>query len=433
MRYRGAFHAPSPPTRPAVGRPVATLPTVTDPGLCGDLPPCPAQRNRPGDRLLALPSGRHGFPVREVPATSRAPVRGARTGVMTFATLAVILAAGILGPVLAWSRHWQVPVVIGELIAGVLLGRTGIGYLHAANPGFVLLANLGFALVMFVAGSHVPMRNPALRPALRTGLLRAVVVGVAAAVLGVALAAWFGTGHGAMYAVLMASSSAALILPIVDSLRLGTGPVLEMLPQVAIADTVCIVALPLAIDPARAVRAAVGAVAVLAAAGLIFVVLRDFERSRAAPPGARRVREAQVRARTAHQPGDPVRARRAGGPDARLDHAGRLRVRSRGRGDRRAAPAGPAVVRPDRRLPRPGLLRLARCVPRPARPGHPSEPDRARTPARYRCRARRTSCRAGSGSPSRSACSPRPSWACRWPPRRSAPRRGCWCLVRPRR
>ena len=197
---------------------------------------------------------------------------------MTFATLAVILAAGILGPVLAWSRHWQVPVVIGELIAGVLLGRTGIGYLHAANPGFVLLANLGFALVMFVAGSHVPMRNPALRPALWTGLLRAAVVGVAAAVLGVALAAWFGTGHGAMYAVLMASSSAALILPIVDSLRLGTGPVLEMLPQVAIADTVCIVALPLAIDPARAVRAAVGAVAVLAAAGLIFVVLRYFER-----------------------------------------------------------------------------------------------------------------------------------------------------------
>ena len=197
---------------------------------------------------------------------------------MTFATLAVILAAGILGPVLAWSRHWQVPVVIGELIAGVLLGRTGIGYLHAANPGFVLLANLGFALVMFVAGSHVPMRNPALRPALWTGLLRAAVVGVAAAVLGVALAAWFGTGHGAMYAVLMASSSAALILPIVDSLRLGTGPVLEMLPQVAIADTVCIVALPLAIDPARAVRAAFGAVAVLAAAGLIFVVLREFER-----------------------------------------------------------------------------------------------------------------------------------------------------------
>ena len=197
---------------------------------------------------------------------------------MTFATLAVILAAGILGPVLAWSRHWQVPVVIGELIAGVLLGRTGIGYLHAANPGFVLLANLGFALVMFVAGSHVPMRNPALRPALWTGLLRAAVVGVAAAVLGVALAAWFGTGHGAMYAVLMASSSAALILPIVDSLRLGTGPVLEMLPQVAIADTVCIVALPLAIDPARAVRAAFGAVAVLAAAGLIFVVLRYFER-----------------------------------------------------------------------------------------------------------------------------------------------------------
>ena len=108
--------------------------------------------------------------------------------------------------------------------------------------------------------------------------MRAAVVGVAAAVLGIGLAAWFGTGHGPIYAVLMASSSAALVLPIVDSLGLGSGPVLAMLPQVAIADTACIVALPLAIDPPRAVRAAVGAVVVLGAAGLVFLVLRELER-----------------------------------------------------------------------------------------------------------------------------------------------------------
>ncbi len=56
----------------------------------------------------------------------------------------------------------------------------------------------------------------------------------------------------------MASSSAALVLPIVDSLSL-TGPaIVQVLPQVAIADAACIVALPLAIDPARAGRAALG-------------------------------------------------------------------------------------------------------------------------------------------------------------------------------
>jgi Kef-type K+ transport system membrane component KefB len=77
----------------------------------------------------------------------------------------------------------------------------------------------------------------------------------------------------------MASSSAALILPIVDSLHLGGGPVVQMLPQVAIADAACIVALPLAVDPGRAARAAVGTVVVLACSAVLFMVLRYLERS----------------------------------------------------------------------------------------------------------------------------------------------------------
>jgi Kef-type K+ transport system membrane component KefB len=89
----------------------------------------------------------------------------------------------------------------------------------------------------------------------------------------------FGTGHAALYAVLMASSSAALILPIVQSLRLEGPAVVQLLPQIAIADATCIVALPLAIEPAHAGRAAVGAVAVLAASAVAFLFLWRLERN----------------------------------------------------------------------------------------------------------------------------------------------------------
>jgi Kef-type K+ transport system membrane component KefB len=51
------------------------------------------------------------------------------------------------------------------------------------------------------------------------------------------------------------------------------------LPQIAIADAACIVALPLVIDPSRAGRAALGALAVLASAAVLFLVLRQLERS----------------------------------------------------------------------------------------------------------------------------------------------------------
>ena len=197
---------------------------------------------------------------------------------MGFATLAVIALAGLLGPLLALPRRWHLPVVLGELAAGVVLGPTVVGFLHASDPTFGFLADIGFALVMFVAGAHVPMRDPNLRAGLRTGTLRALAVGAVAVGPALAVADGFGTGHAALYAVLMASSSAALVLPIVDALGLGGPQVLGLLPQVAVADTLCIVALPLVIDPDHAARAGLGALAVLGCAGVLFLVLRKLER-----------------------------------------------------------------------------------------------------------------------------------------------------------
>jgi Kef-type K+ transport system membrane component KefB len=193
--------------------------------------------------------------------------------------LAVVVAMGLIGPLLALRRGWHIPVVLGELLAGVVLGKTGIGYLVASDAQFSFLAEIGFGLVMFVAGTHVPVRDESLRRAIRPGLLRAVVTGVVATGVAFALNAVFETGHVALYAVLMASSSAALVLPIVDSLGLGGRPVVELLPQVAIADAASIVALPLAIDPQHAGRAALGALAVIGAGAVVFVLLNQAERS----------------------------------------------------------------------------------------------------------------------------------------------------------
>ena len=198
---------------------------------------------------------------------------------MSFATLAVIALVAVLGPLLALPRRTHLPIIVGELLAGIILGPTLLGYLDSTDPTFTFLADIGFALVMFVAGSHVPMRDPAMRSSLGPGALRAGLVAILATAVAFGLAALFGTGNGPLYAVLMASSSAALILPIVDSLRLGGPPVVALLPQIALADTACIVALPLVIDPANAARAAVGAVLVSAAAVLVFFLLRSAERS----------------------------------------------------------------------------------------------------------------------------------------------------------
>jgi Kef-type K+ transport system membrane component KefB len=195
-----------------------------------------------------------------------------------FDTLALLTAVGFTGPLLASLPRLRIPLIVGELIAGLVLGKTGFGVLDEGNSTFQLLANIGFALVMFVVGTHVPVRSPEVRAAVPRALARAVLCGVVAAALGIALAWQFGTGHAPLYAVLMTSSSAALALPVIDSLRLQGPPVLSLTAQIAIADTACIILLPLVIDLKRAPTAALGAVAIAACAALLFVVLRAADR-----------------------------------------------------------------------------------------------------------------------------------------------------------
>lgn len=200
-----------------------------------------------------------------------------------FDTLALLVVAGLTGPLLAAIPRLRMPAVVGELMVGVVLGKTGFGIIDHTDRTFTLFANIGFALVMFVVGTHVPLRDKEMRSAIPGALARAVLVGVVAAGLGVGVAALFGTGHAALYAVLMASSSAALALPIIDNLRLSGPPVLSVTAQIAVADTACIVLLPLVIDPSRAFQAGLGSLAVAGCAAVLFVIL-----SRANAAGLRR-------------------------------------------------------------------------------------------------------------------------------------------------
>ncbi|WP_406830788.1 cation:proton antiporter [Pedococcus sp. KACC 23699] len=197
---------------------------------------------------------------------------------MTFTLLALVCLAGLAGPLLAISHRWGLPVVVGELLVGVLLGPMALGLLRASEPTFAFMADIGFALVMFVAGSHVPVGDGRLRRSMPGGLGRSVLVGLVSVPVEVLIADVFHTGHAPLYAVLLASSSAALILPILDALNLHGDAVLQLLPQVAVADAACIVALPLVIDPARAGRAALGALVVVTCAAVVFLALRTADR-----------------------------------------------------------------------------------------------------------------------------------------------------------
>ena len=197
---------------------------------------------------------------------------------MTLLGLSGLLLVSLVGPLLSAVRVTRIPVVVGELAVGTVIGTTGFGWAHPDDPVFSFLAQAGFALVMMVAGSQVPVRDARLRGALAKGGLIALGTGIVSVPVGLALSHLAHTGHAGVYAVVLASSSAALVMPVVAADRLAGPAVLTMLAQVVVADTACIVALPLVSDPAHAGRAAVGALVVIGVAAALYLVLMVLQR-----------------------------------------------------------------------------------------------------------------------------------------------------------
>jgi Kef-type K+ transport system membrane component KefB len=189
--------------------------------------------------------------------------------------LALIVAAGLAGPLFAGCRRAFVPVVVGEIVAGVLLGRSGLDVVHADNATLSFLAEAGFAMLMLTVGMHVPLADRRLRHALGPGALAAGVAALAAPLAGLVVAELTGTGHTAVYAVLLASGSAAIVLPALQERKLDGPEALVVIAQVTVADVASILAVPIVLQPSRAADAAVGGLLITGCVLVVFFVGRS--------------------------------------------------------------------------------------------------------------------------------------------------------------
>jgi Kef-type K+ transport system membrane component KefB len=197
---------------------------------------------------------------------------------VSFGDLLVIVLAGLGGPLLALTPRLFVPLAIGELAAGALVGRTGFGAVHPSDTITAFLASVGFAMLMLTVGMHLPLRERRLLESLRRGALPAAIVGVLAVPAGIAAAALAGTAHAAIYAVVLASGSAAVLLPAFEEARAGGRDVLAVIAWVTIADVVTIVSVPIVLQPGRAGHALLGAALVTLAAVALFGCARMLAR-----------------------------------------------------------------------------------------------------------------------------------------------------------
>ncbi|HTC85389.1 MAG TPA: cation:proton antiporter, partial [Candidatus Acidoferrum sp.] len=193
-----------------------------------------------------------------------------------YSTLIVLVIAGLLGPLLSYSRRPLVPVVLGELLGGILLGRTGLGWIDPTAGAMPAFYSLGFGLLMVTAGQHVDVDSPGFRTGLKTAMRVLLVVALTALPIGAAIATLEGSVSIALITILLIGSSAAIVMPIVDEQRLS-GPTITILTGwIGLADGLTVIAMPLALTGAdHLVTALLGDLAIVAvAAGLFWVVVR---------------------------------------------------------------------------------------------------------------------------------------------------------------
>jgi Kef-type K+ transport system membrane component KefB len=183
-----------------------------------------------------------------------------------FTSLTLLVLAGLLGPLLAAGRRPLVPVLVGELIAGAILGRTWLHLIVPTSQPFPAFSVLGFAMLMLEAGNEVDLGSKELRGGAARGAMSLLITLALSLPVGLAVGAFFPTGHSALLVVLLAGSSAAVAFPTIRERGLSGPAIAILITWITLADALTAVLMPLTLSAASRIPLA------LAGDGLIIAV-----------------------------------------------------------------------------------------------------------------------------------------------------------------
>jgi Kef-type K+ transport system membrane component KefB len=191
---------------------------------------------------------------------------------MSLGLLGVIIAAGLLGPLLRSWRILRFPVAVGEIAIGSVLGSSGFDVLPTNDSTFKFLALIGFALLMLTAGSHIKFEQFKLRliPTVIFTLATNLLISL---VLALVLSRIVHFHHWGLFFVILLSSSAAFVIPIVESRKPSTS-ISRLILQVTIADVLAFVILPFVVQSSGRLSSAFGSIVVLAISIAIYWTLK---------------------------------------------------------------------------------------------------------------------------------------------------------------
>ena len=154
---------------------------------------------------------------------------------LSFLPLLIVIFLAFLVPIaLSRFRKFRLPIVVGEIIAGIIIGRSGFGWVQHHDVVLDLLAELGFVFLMFLSGMEIdfsslglftnkqksenqpasPIRLAAISFLLTLGL--STLIGFAFTQAGLASSPW-------MIALILSTTSLGVVVPVLKEQGLSSG------------------------------------------------------------------------------------------------------------------------------------------------------------------------------------------------------------------
>jgi CPA2 family monovalent cation:H+ antiporter-2 len=149
--------------------------------------------------------------------------------------LLVVFLAFIVPVVLSRFKKFRLPIVVGEILVGILVGRSGLGWVQHHEPTLDLLAEFGFVFLMFLSGMEIDFSSlggkrsdtkmgkeqrwgPLQLGGLSFGLtlLLSSLIGYTLYRLGYVSDIW-------MMALILSTTSLGVVVPVLKERRLSTG------------------------------------------------------------------------------------------------------------------------------------------------------------------------------------------------------------------
>lgn len=156
----------------------------------------------------------------------------------SFAPLLLVVFLAFLVPLLLGRfKSIRLPIVVGEILAGILIGRSGLGWVNGEDPVLEILSEFGFVFLMFLSGMEIDFSSLGNLPNSNTPrasenkgwgpiqigglsflltLALSVVIGFVLVQLGLARNLW-------MVALIMSTTSLGIVLPVLKERGLSVG------------------------------------------------------------------------------------------------------------------------------------------------------------------------------------------------------------------